>query len=123
MTKLEEINEEINQCKEAIEEINSILEKDKALKRLESDSDDWKMLMEAYLADEKDRIANVLTSTIPLREESENMLHQKLMSIRHFRLFMSNILTEAVHAEDRLKEFNERLNFLEGEKKMLEETK
>jgi uncharacterized protein (UPF0335 family) len=36
---------------------------------------------------------------------------------------MSGILTEAIHAEDRLKEFNERLEFLEGEKKMLEEVK
>jgi chromosome segregation ATPase len=123
MTKLEELNEEIEQCKEAIEEIHSVLEKDKALKRLETENDDWKLLMEAYLTDEKDRIANVLTSTTPLREESENMLHQKLMSIRHFRLFMSGILTEAIHAEDRLKEFNERLDFLEGEKKMLEEVK
>jgi hypothetical protein len=122
MTKIEELNEEIAQCKEAIVEINSILEKDKAIKKLEAENEDWKLLMDAYLTDEKDRIANVLTSTTPLREESEKALHQKLMSIRHFRLFMSSILTEAIHAEDRLKEFNERLEFLEGEKKMLEET-
>jgi len=103
---LEYANSELNDCK-------SIIDKFNALKALE-DNENWKAFKEMYFKDEKDRIAAALTSTQKFRVEAELQLQQKLSSIRHLKMFIENIETQAITNEQFVEELTERVEQLES---------
>jgi len=105
------LRQEICDVKDSLEEFRKVDENFAALMRLE-ENDDWKRFKEMYFTDEKKRLADALTSVAPFREETEKQLQQKLMSIRHLKLFMNNVEIESTGSGQAIKDLEERLEIM-----------
>jgi len=105
------LRQEICDVKDSLEEFRKVDENFAALMRLE-ENDDWKRFKEMYFTYEKKRLADALTSVAPFREETEKQLQQKLMSIRHLKLFMNNVEIESTGSGQAIKDLEERLEIM-----------
>jgi len=105
---LDALETEKKNIDEAIEEISILQRNFNALVSL-SKNDDWKVFTEMYCDDERDRISSALTGTQSFRAETETQLQQKLLSIRHFKLFLRSAEAESANSEEQLAMFRESL--------------
>lgn len=99
--------QEIAQLDEAIKEYSEVVKLEDSIKNLEK-SDDWKAIIKAYIETEPERLSSVLSGTAPISIEVQQQLQEKLIAIRHFRLFISTILTESFHASESISTLKDR---------------
>ncbi len=110
----EELEAEKAKYEEMIPEMEEMVQLAESIERLESENDDWRIVMNHFLIKEKDRIANVLTSSAPINSETEESLVKKLSAIRHFRMFCSDALTEAFHINENIGSYRDRLEEIDS---------
>jgi len=108
----ENLLQERDDVQKALEEFEKVDENFATLMRLEK-NDDWKKFKEMYFVDEKKRLADALTSVAPFREETEKQLQQKMMSIRHLKMFMNNVEIESTGSGQAIKDLKERLELID----------
>lgn len=113
--KLRQLEEQLKDINEAIKEVDESIELNNSIQELESNNEDWKKLMSKYLVDEPKRLSGVLTSSAPFKQDQLEQMHAKLDAIRHFRLFMSSIVTAAFHAEESKENIRQQKDIVEKE--------
>jgi chromosome segregation ATPase len=109
---IEDIKRDLNFLKEELKDVNNIILKHDTLLKLE-DTAEWQDFKKMYFEDERNRVADALTSEQKFREEAERQLHEKLTSIRHLKLFLRNIETKAEHNKSFVEELKLRIEALE----------
>ena len=117
--QIKQLEEQLKDINEALKEIEESIDLNKSIQELESNNKDWKKLMNKYLVDEPKRLSGVLTSSAPFKQDQIEQMHAKLDAIRHFRIFMSSIVTSAFHAEESKKDILKQKELIEKEIKKL----
>lgn len=80
--------------KSEIEESIKLIKVSKAVARLEDQSDDFKLLIEAYTVDRAKSLSNVLTSRRPLPYDVRNLTEQSLSAIGFFQEYLYTVSVE-----------------------------
>jgi hypothetical protein len=103
---------EIVKIKENLEEQKEIISKFKEIYGLEENKA-WILLKDLYFKDERDRIANAITGSEPLNGSTIVQLQEKLIAIRHFKIFIQTLEQNAADAVQLKEEFEKILVNLE----------
>ncbi len=106
--EIEKTNKAMAKQKEAIETF-------KAIYGLEG-NDSWELLKELYFKKERDRIANAITGSEPLNGATIDQLQEKLIAIRHFKIFIQALEQDATYAKETLEDLQKiKTNLENGE--------
>lgn len=122
MTNEEAVTQELLEIEKANKNLQPVMEKFELIKRL-TDSEDFKQFIEWYFTDEAKRLGDVLTSTSPLSKDVVEVLQEKQLAIRHFKLFMQSIEVDCSTAELDIENNNEYKSKLQdGSIRLVEES-
>lgn len=108
------LNSEINQVEIDIEDAKKAVDLRKSLKRLESNRDFKKLILEGYLNVEAARMARLLGSGL-LQPEVRDHLQRAILGPGCVQEYLRNIDLEGATAERSIEESNETLDYLRAQ--------